>query len=98
MTETTARAEIHATADDSYAPHALIGWVEKADYPVGTWIAILPDLDDVMHDPQPPKSWSNPLASAEVAEARVRANYRRWVARQDAVQVHRGFSGWNGKR
>jgi len=97
MTAKTALAnstEIHAVADDSYAPHALIGWIAETDYPAGKWIAIFPDLDDVKHDPQPVKSWVE-APSAEAAEIRVRTHYARWVAKQDAIpRPVRGIHNW----
>lgn len=63
-------------------PQGLIGYVTRLDYPAGKWAAMFPDHDDVMHDPQPVKRWSDPLDSFEAAEAQVRTNFSTWLRRQ----------------
>lgn len=63
-------------------PEGLIGYVARTDYPRGKWVAMFPDFDDEMHDPQPVKRWSDTLDSFDAAEAQVRSNYRAWLRRQ----------------
>lgn len=92
MTAKTAPAdstEIRTTADDDFAPHAIIGWIAPLDQPAGdslaqamgddaprAWVALYPDFGDDS-DPQRVAGWSRPLATAELAEADVRARYER---------------------
>lgn len=65
--------------------NAVIGWIAKADYPEGTWIAVFPDLDDKVNDPQLPKRWSDPLADEDTAIAYVQAHFNKWARRQDEI-------------
>jgi hypothetical protein len=74
--------EIWTASNDRYASNALIGYIVEADCPDGQWIAALPDLDDIMHDPQPIKTWKT-ARSAEAAEVVVRTHYTRWVTKRD---------------
>jgi hypothetical protein len=78
----TGWTEIRSTEDDSYAPNAIIGYVAPDSNTIGDWNAALPDLDDIMHDPQPIKRYLT-ASSNEVAERAVRNHYARWVAKQD---------------
>jgi hypothetical protein len=66
--------------DDS--GEGVIGWIVEADHPAGEWIAIFPDLDDMINDPQLPKRWSKSLPDSATAEGHVRSNYRAWLRRQ----------------
>lgn len=83
-------------ADDPDAPHATIGYVARTDYPEGQWVAMFPDLNDNLHDPQPVKGWGRTVGSFEIAEAQVRANYSRWLSSR--TRVYRGYSEYLRQR
>lgn len=73
--------EIHAADDDPIAPDALIGYVSRADYPEGKYVAMLLDLDNITQDPPPVKTWLGAGDSFEAAENQVRTYYATWLAR-----------------